>query len=156
MSNHNTNEADEFVKSYNRYCRQIDKEDDLVDKRINWLFMSQSLLFAALGLSSGIDSGETLLRVIPGVGFWSSLAITFTVCSASMGLIRYRWLLRGAWDDLTYAEKDKHNIRYFPQLRRSNIIISFGLIPGALIPIIFCFGWSRLISSFKLADLILI
>ncbi len=133
---------DEFVKSYNRYCRQIDKEDELVDKRINWLFMSQSLLFAALGLSSSIDSVQILLLVIPWIGFWSSLAITLTVCSASMGLIRYRWLLRSAWGNLTDDEKNKYNIDYFPQLKRSNIIISFGLIPGMLIPIIFCLGWS--------------
>ncbi len=156
MPNNNANEAKDFLNAYGRYCRQIDKEDDLVDKRINWLFMSQSLLFAALGLSSSIDSGELLSRVIPWVGFWSSLAITFTICSASMGLMRYRWLLGRAWKDLTKDEQIKYNKGYFPQLRRSNIIISFGLIPGMLIPVVFCFGWYRLISSFNLADLTLV
>ena len=37
--------------AYDRYCRQIDKEDNLIDQRLNWMLASQSLLFGALGVS---------------------------------------------------------------------------------------------------------
>lgn len=141
MPGNNANKADEFVVAYDRYCRQIDKEDNLVDQRLNWLFMIQSLLFAGVGLSSGSNPVKVLHLVIPWVGFWSSLAITLTVWAASASLIRYRWLLSGVWSNLTSDEKANYNIDHFPQLKRNNIIISFGLIPGILIPIVFCAAW---------------
>ncbi len=40
-----------FEEAYERYCREIDKEDSLIDQRLNWMLAAQALLFGALGVS---------------------------------------------------------------------------------------------------------
>lgn len=67
-----------FQPEYGRYCRQIDNEDGLVNQRINWLLSSQSILFAALGLT-GKGTPVSVLQAVPWVGLGSSLAIGVSV-----------------------------------------------------------------------------
>ena len=80
---------------YDRYCRQIDKEDDLIDKRIGWLLTSQTILFAALSLSGDSVAG-VLLQVVPIAGLGSSLLIGFSIWAALFSIVEYRGnLLKG-------------------------------------------------------------
>ena len=55
------------TEGYRRYCSQMDKEDELIDRRVNWLLTSQAILFAAVGLS-GNNTAEIVLSVVPWVG----------------------------------------------------------------------------------------
>ena len=60
--------SDISLDTYDRYCRQIDKEDDLINQRINWLLVSQSILFAALGISNRTILDVTLEVALVGIG----------------------------------------------------------------------------------------
>jgi hypothetical protein len=77
------------IAAYRRYCSQIDKEDELIDKRANWLLTSQSILFAAVGLSGNEMTG-IVLSIVPWAGLFSSFAIGVTVRAASFSLRDYR------------------------------------------------------------------
>ena len=99
---------------YCRYCSQMDKEDDLIDRRVNWLLTSQAILFAAVGLS-GNDTAGIVLSVVPWVGFCSSLAIGVTVWAASFSFTQYRNRLK----ELCPPRNDLE--QYYPQLHREGV-----------------------------------
>ncbi len=123
---------------YNRYCKQIDKEDGLIDRRTNWLLTSQSILFAAVGLS-GNEVAEIVLCVVPWVGLFSSFAIGVTVWAASLSLLRYRQTLQEI-----YPPKDDPE-QYYPQLHRKEGFILLGLLPSSIVPLMFSAAWVAMI-----------
>lgn len=123
---------------YERYCSQIDKEDELIDRRVNWLLTSQSILFAAVGLS-GNEMAGIVLSVVPLVGLCSSLAIGFTIWAASLTLTRYRNRLM----ELCPPRNDPK--QYFPQLHRKEWSIMLGLLPSSIVPLIFSVAWFAVI-----------
>ena len=76
-------------ETYDRYCHQIDKEDDLIDQRLNWMLASQSLLFGALGLSGRHIAG-LMSFIIPLVGLGISVLVGASVQGAVLSLTQYR------------------------------------------------------------------
>ena len=50
-------------EKYDRYCRELDKEDKLLNDRVTWLLVSQSILFAAVRLG-GQDPGGNIVEII--------------------------------------------------------------------------------------------
>ncbi len=130
------NESDAVsTAAYDRYCSQIDKEDELIDRRVNWLLTSQSILFAAVGLTGN----EIVLSVVPWVGLCSSFAIGVTVWAASFSLGRYRKMLKGVCRPTNDLEQ------YYPQLHRNPWIIGSGLVPSLLVPLMFSAAWIAVI-----------
>ena len=127
-----------YTAGYERYCRQIDKEDELIDRRVNWLLTSQSILFAAVGLS-GNEMAGIVMFVVPWVGLCSSFAIGVTVWAASLSLTRYRIKLK----DLCPPRNDPE--QYYPQLHRKEWIIMSGLLPSSIIPLMFSVAWFAVI-----------
>ena len=123
-----------FSDQYDRYCRQIDKEDGLVDQRINWLLLSQSILFAAIGVS-GQEVAKITLRVIPLVGIVSSLIIGVSVLAALLSLLRYREIL------MKVCPPKEDSDFSCPQLHRSRLNIGLGLVSPIALPILFCTAW---------------
>lgn len=123
---------------YSRYCSQIDKEDELIDRRVNWLLTSQSILFAAVGLS-GNETAGIVLSVVPWVGLWSSFAIGVTIWAASLSLTQYRNNLKKLCD----PKKDPD--QYYPQLHRREWIIVSGLLPSSIVPLMFSAAWIAVI-----------
>jgi len=119
---------------YNRYCRQMDKEDKLIDQRTRWLLVSQSILFAALKIG-GQDATEITSVVVPAVGAGSSFLIGISILAALISFLRYRSNLRES-----FSPKEDPDFEY-PQLHRSRINISMGLVAPATLPIIFCAAW---------------
>ena len=128
----------ESLAGYGRYCSQIDKEDELIDRRVNWLLTSQSILFAAIGLG-GKGMAGIVLSVVPWVGLCSSFAIGITIWAASLSLTRYRNRL----EELCPRRNDPK--QYFPQLHRKEWIIMLGLIPSSIVPLIFSAAWIAVI-----------
>lgn len=126
------------TEGYRRYCRQIDKEDELIDRRVNWLLTSQAILFAAVGLSGNGTAG-IVLSVVPWVGLWSSLAIGVSVWAASLSLTRYRNKLM----ELCPPRNDSE--QQYPQLHREGWIIMSGLLPTLIVPLIFSAAWIAVI-----------
>ena len=119
---------------YDRYCRQIDKEDELVNLRINWLLSSQALLFAAIGLAS--DGMSNVVRqVIPWVGLGSSLAIGVSVWAAVRSLNRYREIL------LEKLQPEMDLLWHYPQLHREHWNLTLGNFSAKAVPLLFCVAW---------------
>jgi hypothetical protein len=127
-----------FTTVYERYSRQIDKEDELIDRRVNWLLTSQSILFAAFGLS-GEAIAVIVQSVVPWVGLASSLLIGATIWAASLSLVRYRKAL------IMVCRPSDDPESHFPQLHRDKTIITLGLLPSLFVPFIFCVAWTTVI-----------
>lgn len=127
-----------FTDGYGRYCRQIDKEDELINRRVHWLLASQSILFAAVGLS-GNEMAGIVLFVVPWVGLLLSLAIGATIWAASLSFTRYRNNLKKVCPPRYDPNK------YYPQLHRDERIIMLGLLPSLIVPIIFSWAWIAVI-----------
>lgn len=133
----NKSEA-ESTAGYARYSSQIDKEDELIDRRVNWLLTSQSILFAAVGLS-GNEKVANVLSVVPWVGLFSSFAIGITIWAASISLAQYRYRLK------EFYPPGNDPKQYFPQLHRKEWIIILGLLPSSIVPLIFSVAWIAVI-----------
>ena len=130
---------------YDRYCHDIDKEDDLIDQRVRWLLMSQSILFAAVGVSDESTAGITL-RVVPFVGIFCSLGILSSLLAALLSLDRYRKAL------LRNCPRSEDEDCCYPQLHRKEGIIRLGLASPIVLPIVFCAAWiAVLILSSRMA-----
>ena len=123
-----------FLPEYDRYCRQIDKEDGLINQRINWLLSSQSILFAALGLTSD-GTHNAVYQVVPWVGLGSSLAIGVSVWGALLSLAYYRKVIV----EICQPSKDLH--WYYPQLHRNRWNLALGLFSPIAVPLLFCAAW---------------
>jgi hypothetical protein len=120
-----------FPPVYDRYCRQIDKEDELVNQRVNWLLSSQSILFAAIGLTGH----DAVSQVVPWVGLGSSLAIGMSVWAAVRSLNRYREVL------LEKLQPEMDLLWHYPQLHRKHGNLRLGNISAIAIPLLFCVAW---------------
>ena len=121
-------------KVYERFCRELDKEDELLKDRVNWLLISQAILFAAVGFSSD-GAGAGIAQVVPWVGIALALAIWLSIWAAISSYSRYRTeldALRELAGDLA-AE--------YPQLNRSQQHLSLGFIAPLLLPPIFLAAW---------------
>ena len=118
-----------FNNNYQRYCDQLDKEDGLINNRVNWLLASQSLLFAALAIGgSEVDGAfrEAITGVVPILGFSSSFLIWLSVVGAIRSFLRYRYILMSV--------RYKDDTREYPQLHRDTCNIVLGFISPLLVP----------------------
>jgi hypothetical protein len=120
-----------FPPVYDRYCRQIDKEDELVNQRINWLLSSQSILFAAIGLTGH----DAVSQVVPWVGLGSSLAIGLSVWGALISLDRYRKVL------FERLQSGTDLLWHYPQLHRKPGNLKLGNFSAIAVPLLFCVAW---------------
>ncbi len=119
---------------YDRYCHQIDKEDGLIDQRVNWLLASQSILFAAVGISDG-GSANDIIKVIPFVGIGCSIGIGFSILAAVRSIKRYREILQKK------CPSDQDLLWCYPQLHRNPQNLLLGLISPIAVPTIFVLAW---------------
>ena len=121
--------------TYERYCREIDKEDNLIDQRLNWLIASQSLLFAALSLSDKPITGF-MVWIIPIVGMGVSFVVGESVRGAVASLNQYRNNLIKA------CPKEWDKEKCFPQLHRDQKNLYRGLVSPRALPWLFLGAWT--------------
>ncbi|MDJ0861854.1 MAG: hypothetical protein QNJ82_06410 [Gammaproteobacteria bacterium] len=119
---------------YERYCREIDKEDSLIDQRLNWMLAAQALLFGALGVS-GPGSLSPLHWVIPLVGIGVSYLVSASVKGAVDSLQHFREELERA------CPHDADKEHRFPQLHRDPATLSRGLVSPKALPWLFFGAW---------------
>ena len=119
---------------YDRYCCQIDKEDNLINQRLNWMLASQSLLLGALGVSDQQIAGLMYL-IIPIVGIGVSILVGVSVQAAISSLQHYRVDLEKACPQ----EHDKE--KCFPQLHREPKNLYRGLVSPEALPWLFFGAW---------------
>lgn len=131
-------ESKSFAKIYGRYCRQLDKEDKLIDQRLTWLLASQSILFGAIGLSDPTIAKITLM-VLPLVGIGSAFLIGVSVWAALASSQNYRRELL----HLCPAAQDQE--RAFPQLHRNLTHVRLGFLSPIALPVVFLLAWALVI-----------
>ena len=129
-----------FSEVYARYCHELDKEDKLLNDRVTWLLVSQSILFAAVKLG-GNRVGENIVTIIATVGCALSVIIWFSVLAAICSFLTYRSELKKS-----YPEDDNCRKAY-PQLDRCLVLILFGFFAPFTLPIMFFYAWLWIICS---------
>ena len=130
--------ASDILEKYNRYCHELDKEDKLLNDRVTWLLVSQSILFAAVQLG-GQSPGGNIVEIIAKVGCALSIIIWLSVLAAIFSFMRYLLQLKKCCPPANDHDK------VYPQLHRSMLIIIFGFIAPFVLPIIFFLAWLYII-----------
>ena len=121
-------------KTYDRYCNQIDKEDNLIDQRLNWMLASQSLLFGALGIS-GQGIANLMYFIVPLVGIGMSILVGASVRAAVNSLEQYR-------ENLIKACPEGYDRNLcLPELHRDRKNLSGGLVSPRALPWLFLIAW---------------
>lgn len=134
--------AETFSDNYERYTAQMDKEDSLINNRINWLLAAHTFLFGAVGVSKGIAGeaiGQTIAFVIPILGLASALLIWISIIGAIRSFCRYRYMLHEVC-----CENHDPNHQY-PQLHRDKSNIVLGFLAPIGVPLVLAWGWSWLL-----------
>lgn len=111
-------------------------EHELLNRRVTWLLTSQTILFAAYGLSiSEKSDGKVFREVIPIVGIVLSSIILIGIIAAFIAKIV-------AWRDFRSSDE-----KYKKEpLGIKTWITVMGYIPDFFIPIIFTVAWSYLLT----------
>jgi len=124
----------EKVDEKDKFEERARFEHQLLNTRVTWLLSSQTILFAAYGLSiSEYDKGTLFREVIPLVGIVLSGIILIGIVAAFLAKII-------AWEDLKRIkgyENEPIGVRTW--------ITCLGYIPDFFIPIVFALAWSYLL-----------
>lgn len=129
-------------KKYDRYCRELDKEDKVLNDRVTWLLVSQSILFAAVQLG-GQGPGGNIVKIIAKVGCALSVIIWLSVLAAIFSFLRYRFRLRKCCPPANDPDEA------YAQLHRWMLNIILGFTAPFVLPIIFFLAWLFIISLCK-------
>lgn len=132
---------DEMKSRYDAISQQINREDDLVNKRLTWTLTFSGLLFAALGFLAGTNKpDQAVLDVfkiaLPLMGIAISLAGLFGVLAAYIQL----YYLTGEWESLN----DSRWVRPFGSKRHSFVL---GTAPCFVPPIALTVVWFSLLRA---------
>jgi len=118
---------------YKYLAQQIEREDGLVNTRLNWMLTTQGLLFAALALLATEDTNarmrEILAVLLPSIGILLSLISLFGVAGATIAL----YDLSKEWKKLNYSMAPR------PYGPRSAFWL--GLVPRLFLPLLFLGAW---------------
>lgn len=137
MNDDDTRNRDQVGNStYERYCGELRQEDKLLSDRVNWLLLSQSILFAAFGLAGdgAVGIAERMASVVQIVGAVLSAAIWVSALAAVLSSWRFRKLLSRAYPE------DPPDLSH-PQLLRSKLILVFGYTGPIVLPVVFIVAW---------------
>jgi hypothetical protein len=155
----------EFTETYARYTSRMDAEDALIDQRMSWLLVSQSILFAALGLGSfagsdGATETTTFQQVIPWVGAAGALLQWISIMAAVLTELRDRRELIRHYEDRRSELNLSHDddagtlppigqlLRgLFPLVEPKSLRFYFGFAAPVCIPLVFLVGWSVILSG---------
>jgi hypothetical protein len=125
-------------RNYYQYlAHQIEREDGLVNTRLNWMLTTQGLFFAALALLAGEDTNaemrEMLTLLLPSIGIVLSIISFLGVAGASIAL----YDLKTEWEKLAYSKVPRP---YGPPLA-----FWLGLIPRLCLPLLFLGAWGYIL-----------
>lgn len=115
-------------------------EHELLNRRVTWLLTSQTILFAAYGLSFGekidIDSAEKFRSVVPFLGIVISLVIWLGINAAFFAKVTALKDFNRKAEKVENGEKETLGVRSW--------ITVMGYIPDFCIPLIFIYAWYTL------------
>ncbi len=127
-------EQQQIDEIYERYRRELAHEDNLINQRLGWFFVAQSLLFAGLGVALK-QNICALSEIVIGVGFISSILILISVIAAVSAFFRWRYLLT---QDISSSSVRNEE---YPHLMRSRSIMIAGFVAPLGLPILFMIAW---------------
>jgi hypothetical protein len=139
------------AEEYSRYREKWVHEDHLINHRLNWLIMTQTILFAAYGLLIGVKVGksepkledckclenlemdkiENILNVLPAIG----IAVSTLILLGIIGAVGVMYELRKS------RTEQVENMDIGVALLTSIL----GQLTGLLLPIVFIIGWLLLL-----------
>jgi len=127
---------DDYVrKPFDDYVRDFRFQHDLIDRKITWLLTSQTILFAALGLT--IDA--PVLDLVRVIG-WLGLAICIAVAIGLVGNIMAKiFVYRDYRERLTGVERVRFGVRGWTTC--------FGIATDVLIPAAFIGAWISVLRN---------
>ena len=125
----------------------ITHEDDLVNSRLTWFLVVQTLLFTAYGVVLEVPKADgsnalqiqNLQAMIPWVGIAASILVLSSVRGARMSISHMEkfWL-----------DQAKIMIEYFPSIVcKTTCVKCLGHAEAYLLPIVFAIAWSCIIGS---------
>ncbi len=130
-------------QNYYKYlAHQIEREDGLVNTRLNWMLTTQGLFFAALALLAGEDTNaemrEMLTLLLPLIGIVLSVIGFLGVTGATIALND----LRTEWEKLDYSKA--------PRPYGAPLASWLGLIPSLCLPLLFLGAWGYVLFKLSL------
>lgn len=124
-------------------------EHELLNRRVTWLLTSQTILFAAYGLSLGGEDHKTLAikfqQHIPSLGVYIAVVILVGIFAALLAKIVARndynikvrkYKLNAFVEGKESAEEVELGVRTW--------ITLIGYIPDICLPLLFIYTWSKL------------
>ena len=128
---------DDLEEQRKRYEHRGEFEHELLNRRVTWLLSSQTILFAAYGLSladsADGEASELFREFIPQLGLFVCAAIWLGIVAAFLAKVR-SWLdFRSS--DTTFRDE---------QLGVRTWITVLGYVPDCSLPLIFMWAWSKL------------
>ena len=148
------NPDDKFEEVYNRYISYLDKEDKLINSRINWLFATQTALFVARVASKGTPSIniEILNISIEIIGALISFFVYISISASLIQFIKYQKGLKNYCVEVYCVAKgipcqDNGKTpcsikKQFPRICREKSELVTGFIASFSIPSLFIVVWS--------------
>ncbi len=122
-----------FEQQYERYCERIEKEDKLISERMNWLLLSQTLLFGSLGLSR---KETNISDIIPFVGLFTSIFLSLSIIAAILTSQSCRKYIVEK-----NAELNETELREYPQIQRNRTHLILGFLAPIAVPLVFAGSW---------------
>lgn len=128
------------------YHRRQEFEHSLIDRKTTWLLTTQSILFAAYGLTFGTVRGNDDLEDFRAVVARLGVSIAAIVLLGVAALIISKWLSWWQYRRFfrlarpTFYPLDRKELQWGVKTK----ITPFDLIPDVLLPIAFIVAWTAL------------
>ena len=134
-------------KAYDAYCKQVDREDKLINNRLSWMLTTEGLLFSALALMASsnanmqVDKGivAALKQCIPIIGIVIPASALIAIISAHRVVNK----LQEHWTKL------EHYFPYHPSPFGSHHFAFPILGPSVVLPLSIIAAWCWIIYQIK-------
>jgi hypothetical protein len=132
-----------------KYQHALEFEHELINRRIGWLFTSQTLLLSVYGIVLTLkpDAGNGKYENIQALFVKTLPGIAISICSfifiAIIAAFCAKYYSREAYRK-TLEEQERKKV----QLGVKNWITFIGFVPEFSLPLIFIFFWMRFLSVY--------
>jgi hypothetical protein len=134
---------------WNDYNRRQEFEHDLINRKTTWLLTTQTILFAAYGLTFRIGSVDEVRDQFRDIVASSGLAIALIILVGMLALIRSKVLSWRAYKDFYDEEEtpnpprplDRGPLEWGVHSRTTPLT----LLPDVLLPLVFVMAWCLLL-----------
>jgi hypothetical protein len=125
------------LQAYQEYWKRLTFEHDLINRRITWLLSSQTILFAAYGITFTLSAAK-LIGIFPSVIAWSGMIMSILILSGILASLRAK---HAVWRDYqnSYDSSQEWGVR--------TRLTWAGLVPDVCLPLLFAIAWLVVLVS---------